>query len=366
MKNENVEIEKNGEPVTEEVPVAEEPVVEEAPAIEGEPVTEGETEEPETGTLHPAVSYIKENPGICIGLGVVLGILAALLILFFLKKKKNGEKSVTVKNDEIIDVTDHSAEIKKAVSEVNQNPVAVSGLHELGARENQQDSYVISDYFGKKKGIMAIVADGMGGLSNGKDVSSLVVKTCLDTFQVLPDYIEHEDVLVRMAAESNEKVNKKFSGKESSGSTMVAAIIGDAKLHFLSIGDSRIYLYRSGALLQLNREHIYREELTVGAVNGKLSIHEANHDSQANSLTSYLGIGRVPHIDRNIEAVKLIKGDKILLASDGVFGTLSAEQMERALQLPVKEAAEKMKNMVAMVNKKYQDNYTAIVMEYQG
>jgi protein phosphatase len=157
-----------------------------------------------------------------------------------------------------------------------------------------------------------------------------------------------------------------LQGADRSGSTLVSAIIREGRLHFLTVGDSRIYLYRKGVLLQLNREHIYQEELALKAVNHIVPLQQVTGDRQAHALTSYLGIGRLTHIDRNYDSIKLEPGDRLLLASDGVFGTLSEVDMENALRGTISQAAESMGQMILKANMPYQDNNTALVVEYRG
>ncbi len=353
MKIDITDIENKGE--IDLKPPAEEPV-EEEPAAE-ETTTEEPVEEPqEAGTLHPVITYAKQNPAIICALVVVLVLIVVVIVRMLRKKKPVSEPEAEVTE----------TKTKATEEEVSSVPVMAACVHEIGAREDQQDSYGISEFVDAEKGLLAVVADGMGGLSNGKAVSSLTVKTCMDVFYSLPGYIAHEDMLLQMAVQSNQAVNQMLRSSGKSGSTLVAATIGQGALHFLTIGDSRIYLYRGGALIQLNREHIYREELILSALNGRMSIHQTNHDSQAKSLTSYLGIGDIPHLDRNYEGIKLLSKDKIILSSDGIFGTLSQAQLEAALQLPVAEAAENIKAMVQAAGKQYQDNYTAVVLEYLG
>ena len=154
-------------------------------------------------------------------------------------------------------------------------------------------------------------------------------------------------------------------GQERSGSTLVSCVIRNGYLHFLTVGDSRIYLYRGGALIQLNREHIYQEELACRAVNQEVSLPQVRGDRQAHALTSYFGIGRIPYIDRNDEGLKLLSGDKILMASDGVFGTLTQAQMEAALTQDVSAAARTMGELIRQANRPHQDNNTAVVLEYR-
>jgi len=249
---------------------------------------------------------------------------------------------------------------------VTQPTILAAACQHIGTRKDQQDSYGVSepgDY--AEKGIVAVVADGMGGLANGRAVSSALVRSLLDGFANSAPQQNAADFLLEQAVRANIGVNQMLRGQERSGSTLVSCVIRGGRLHFLTVGDSRIYLYRGGALIQLNREHIYQEELAVKAVNQGASLQQVRTDRQAHALTSYFGIGRIPTLDRNDEGLKLLNGDKILLASDGVFGTLTQEQMELALAQNVTAAANTLGELVREAGRTHQDNNTAVVLEYR-
>ena len=245
--------------------------------------------------------------------------------------------------------------------------VAAAVHQHIGARKDQQDSYGVSDLnaYGSN-GVLAVVADGMGGLANGAAVSSTLVHSLLAYFRQTTGKESTADMMLDMVTQANDQINRMLQGAERSGSTLVSAIIRDGRLHFLTVGDSRIYLYRKGALLQLNREHIYQEELALKAVNHIVPLQQVTGDRQAHALTSFLGIGRLTHIDRNYESIKLEAGDRLLLASDGVFGTLSEKDMETALRNNLNQAAELIGQKILKANLPYQDNNTALVLEYRG
>ena len=316
-----------------------------------------ETQEAETEV--PAESGLAIKPSAYLGLGVVLLAVILLVIYKMFGKKKEEQPVVNTKKNESMEGDEVSVSVKTSCDSV----------HEQGAREDQQDSFAVSDLGNRelvqKKGILLTVADGMGGLNNGGRISSLAVTVCQNLFNTMPEYLPSAEMLLEMAAQVNREVNHFLAGKERGGSTLVAAIIRENMLHFLTIGDSRIYLYREGALLQLNREHVYKEELALLAVNGRMPAGRIGLDPQAKSLTSYLGNGHIVHLDRNTEGIRLIDKDKIILASDGVFGTLIPEQLETALKLSSEEATAKIREMVEEAKKPYQDNYTAVVLEYR-
>ena len=237
----------------------------------------------------------------------------------------------------------------------------------IGARKDQQDSYGMTDpALYAQQGVLALVADGMGGLANGKAVSSALVNTFLGEYRNMGEYGKPHETLLKLAISANQRINQMLVGQDRSGSTLVSVIIRDGCLYFLTVGDSRIYLYRNGALLQLNREHIYQEELAVKAMNCQVPLSQITGDRQAHALTSFFGSGCINHMDRNYEGIRLVPGDRIMLCSDGVFGTLSQAQMEYALSKDVKTAAEMLKDMVREAGKAHQDNNTGIILEYLG
>ena len=278
------------------------------------------------------------------------------------RRQKEAGKTIAMKAEPAPEVT-----IIGNIADVPKAPVSAAYFQDIGARDDQQDSYGMTDISQYSQyGVMAVVADGMGGLANGKAVSSALVRTFVEGFGVVAAYPKCSDALLDLAIRANEQINRMLQGQERSGSTLVTALVKNGLLYFLTVGDSRLYLYRGGALLQLNREHIYQEELAVKAVNRQVSIQQVSGDRQSQSLTSYFGIGKIPCVDRNHEGIKLLPGDRLLLSSDGVFGTLSVEQMEQALSLPLQEAAQTMGKMVREAEKPYQDNNTGLILEYQG
>ena len=321
---------------------------------------------------------MKEHLVLYVALAVVLLVLVVLIvdtILRYKRKKaraerkraKRRQKEAAEKTPSVNPAPAGEVTVIGNIADVPKAPVSAAYFQDIGARDDQQDSYGMTDISQYSQyGVMAVVADGMGGLANGKAVSSALVRTFVEGFGVVAAYPKCSDALLDLAIRANEQINRMLQGQERSGSTLVTALVKNGLLYFITVGDSRLYLYRGGALLQLNREHIYQEELAVKAVNRQVSIQQVSGDRQSQSLTSYFGIGKIPCVDRNHEGIKLLPGDRLLLSSDGVFGTLSVEQMEQALSLPLQEAAQTMGKMVRDAEKPYQDNNTGLILEYQG
>lgn len=249
--------------------------------------------------------------------------------------------------------------------------ITIENTHNMGARENQQDSFSISDISNKalrdKKGIFAVVADGMGGLTDGDKISTMVTTSMLKHFNEKPFQFSLEIELLNMLITANNEVNHLLNRVRvvKSGTTVVSVIISQNKLYWISVGDSRICLIRKGALIQLNREHIYGPELDEKAVLGEISFEEAQNNPQRAALTSYLGMGRLAKIDRNINPLQLVSGDRVILMSDGIFKTLSDEEILLAMQAPPNENMDSIEQTILLKNKPLQDNFTAIILSCQ-
>ena|GEM_PF-882444 len=251
----------------------------------------------------------------------------------------------------------------------NQHPVMIGNLHHIGARESQQDSFGISDISNAdlcaRKGILGVVADGMGGMADGAETSAIVTRTMLQYFnEAAPSGHPELDLLVMVNA-ANENINRFMTGREKGGSTVVAVIIHDSKLYWVAVGDSRIYLIRNGAIMQLNREHVYSVELDEKAAAGEISWETAAGDSRREALTSYLGMKNLEKIDRSFSPMQLLDGDRILLMSDGVFGVLTDEEILRTMPHPPQESTMILQEMVLAKQNPHQDNLTAILFEYR-
>lgn len=239
--------------------------------------------------------------------------------------------------------------------------VTVEKLHEQGARSGQQDCFFVSPWE-EKAGLLAVVADGMGGLADGDKVSQTAVSAMAQTFYHTRG--TPQQVLLRLAERANWAVNQLLGedGAYRSGSTLTAGLIRDGAFHYLSVGDSRICMYRRGVLYQLNREHIFRNELYVRFVNGEETLEGAAAHPKAAGLTSFLGMGQLKHIDLPAEPVAVRPGDRFLLMSDGVYNALSPTEIAAALERDPGQSAQALDEAIKAKGYQNQDNYTAVIL----
>jgi serine/threonine protein phosphatase PrpC len=239
----------------------------------------------------------------------------------------------------------------------------------IGSYDKQEDSYYLSQCadpdFIAHHGVLAIMADGMGGLSDGAEVSGLVVSVFAQLFPQLPAAMKPSDKLLYMTHCANNEVTGRFGGQPGrSGSTLIAAILQGGGLWLLSIGDSRVALVRDGGLIPRNRERTYAAELDVSAAAGLIAYSEAAEDPQRRALTSYIGMGELALIDFTNKPIQLLPGDWVLLMSDGVCNELSDEEIVAVLSDDLEESAKRLEKAVLDKRDPGQDNFTALLLRY--
>ena len=256
---------------------------------------------------------------------------------------------------------------KRVPEKIQEQPVSsgpkVAALHNIGRRSGQQDSFDVVPCAG---GLLAVVADGMGGLSDGDKVSKKIVSTFHeDAARVRPG--QSFDALYQMLAHANQEVNRMLgtSLQGKCGSTLLAVLMEKDRMQWAAVGDSRIYLYRGGSLIQVNREHTYKIDLLERAINGEMSFADLRKDAQLTRLCSYMGMGRIKHVDGSLNTVRLLPGDRVLLMSDGVFNTLSEEEIAGVLSRfdDVEQAAAVLEKKVLEKNSPTQDNFTCVILK---
>ena len=243
--------------------------------------------------------------------------------------------------------------------------VKVGKLHNIGKRGTQQDSFGVADIYG---GVLAVVADGMGGLSDGDKVSQKIVRTMLQDAARLKQGYKEEYLLYQMLSNANQEVLRMCRDLDSSrsGSTVVAVLAEKDSFHWISVGDSRIYLFRDGRLVQVNKDHIYERELLQKAVNKEIAFSEVQADKQRKRVTSFIGMGRLKYVDGSLYPVGVKKGDKVLLMTDGVFHTLSEQEicMVLAESENAGEAAAIMEQRILTKQHPKQDNFTMVILDF--
>ncbi len=245
-----------------------------------------------------------------------------------------------------------------------QSQYSVGCAQWIGKREDQEDALMVSEWRNANavasRGILAAVADGIGGLDDGQIASQTLMRSFEDGFEQLESELSPQGKLLELTAQGQRKVLDINRRGRRCGTTLVAVLIQDGYLSTISVGDSRIVLYRSGILLQLNREHVnarVRDEET--AFGGATPVEGRRRAA----LTSYIGKEDLRELDRTLNPTRLISGDRVLLMSDGVFGILSDDQLVAVLEQDAQKAADSIISQVQKQKNQYQDNATVVVIE---
>lgn len=183
-------------------------------------------------------------------------------------------------------------------------------LWEKGRREKNEDSLA---FWHMKKGrqnrIMAIICDGIGGLPQGEQASSYVIRQMAGWYMTEGYRIEKikktEKILQQLCYQIHGEL--KEYGKENGirlGTTMTMLVLDNKRYVCVHYGDCRLYLFRKGKIQQLTRDDCEKN----GAINKAIGVGEWN-----------LG---------QFSSGKIRLGDSFLLCTDGFYKKIDDEMLQ--------------------------------------
>jgi len=226
------------------------------------------------------------------------------------------------------------------------------GGQDQGARPYQEDSWALRTL--PDGSMLAVIADGMGGHAGGAVASKLVVDAFLKALEggrPLAEGLQDANAAVKAGAVAKAEL-------AGMGSTLLAALVKDDKVHWISVGDSPFYLVANGRLERLNSDHSFAPQIDAMVERGMITAEEAaNHPGRHTLREAVMGepLTLIDEGNRRLDA-----GAILLLCSDGVE-SLPHEQIAAAAPHPVRRLVE----MVPAVGKPHQDNVTIIKLERQ-
>ncbi|HEX9061440.1 MAG TPA: protein phosphatase 2C domain-containing protein, partial [Clostridia bacterium] len=214
--------------------------------------------------------------------------------------------------------------------------IMIGNAQTVGRRKEQEDHY--STLY-TQNGLMAVLADGMGGYTNGKVASNTAVSAFIREFSKAGDLHSMEDFFKKASRAGNREILERCKGSKS-GTTVVAVVISDGNLYWTSVGDSAIVLFRKGEFINLNKKHTFENVLEEKYLSGGITEEEIKNNAKKKMLTNYLGHTGFSEIETGRDAIKMRPGDKVILCSDGVYNSISELELERILsrKLPPSKA----------------------------
>ncbi len=236
-----------------------------------------------------------------------------------------------------------------------------------GGREYQEDDYGLiepgdPDADGSE---VLLIADGMGGHVSGDTASRTVVKTFVETYHCtdgpVPDRLR---ACLNAANDALAEAIKENPELEGMGSTVVAAVVSQHGLDWISVGDSPLWLFRDGKLRRLNADHSMAPVLANLVAVGRMTEEEAATDPKRHALRSAVMGDEIHLIDVSSQPVAVRKSDRLLLASDGLM-TLEDGEIAGILQnmqdATLSEVADALIQAVEEVGHSNQDNTTVLL-----
>ncbi|HYE70711.1 MAG TPA: PP2C family serine/threonine-protein phosphatase [Ramlibacter sp.] len=236
---------------------------------------------------------------------------------------------------------------------------SVFQISRRGGREKNEDRM---GYCYTRESGLFVLADGMGGHPEGEVAAQLALQTVSALYQkearpVVKDVTEFLSTSLMAAHHQIIRYASEKGMLDTPRTTLVAAIVQGTTATWVHCGDSRLYVVRGGELLTRTRDHSYLEQHSSGVIR----MDRINR----NILFTCLGSPTKPVFDVT-GPITLQQGDKILLCSDGLWGSLTDADIVRHLTTqPVSEAVPDLVEAALRNGGEHCDNVTVIALEWE-
>lgn len=224
-------------------------------------------------------------------------------------------------------------------------------------RPINEDSY----YAPREGERFCAVADGMGGHNAGEVASALAVQTYAENMRAVRRVTA--EALKNAVARANEAVYR--ASQESPevsgmGTTFSALAMEGANAFIAHVGDSRVYLIRRGALMQVTIDHTLVEEMVL---KGIITVREARVHPKRNIITRALGTE--PRVEIDMLQLDLKPGDVFFLCSDGLTNHVPEREILHAAVNGM-DWQQKLRHLIGIaLENGGQDNITAMFAIYE-
>lgn len=220
--------------------------------------------------------------------------------------------------------------------------VAVTLITDVGClRDNNEDSSAFitpgDPATLSEKGVLAIVADGMGGHSAGEVASRLAVDMVGRVYYDHPG--EAEESIEQALLKANRLIYQTAQTKDSlagMGTTCTALAIHQGRAISAHVGDSRLYLVRGGGIYLMSEDHSTVMEMVR---QGILSYEDGLQHPDKNVLTRSLGTRPEVMVSKWERPFPLRMGDQFVLCSDGLYDLVSNDEIRQVVTTESAHAA---------------------------
>src|SRR5215212_3400778 len=237
---------------------------------------------------------------------------------------------------------------------------SVFQISRKGGREKNEDRM---GYCYTRESGLFVLADGMGGHPEGEVAAQLALQTVSALYQkeARPIVNDVSEFLSTSLMAAHHQIIRYASEKgmlDTPRTTLVAAIVQGTSATWVHCGDSRLYVIRGSEMFTRTRDHSYLEQQSVAGVTRLDRINR-------NILFTCLGSPTKPVFDVT-GPITLQQGDKILLCSDGLWGSLPDSEI--VLHLATKPVSEAVPDLVESALRQggdHSDNVTVIALEWE-
>lgn len=247
---------------------------------------------------------------------------------------------------------------------MSRTMVAVHAETDLGLkRQENEDSHAVwvpeDPAELERRGVLLLVADGMGGCRAGEVASRMTADTVLRGYRDGPGVDPLADL--RQAVESaNRAVHAESVAHPDlggMGTTCTALVVRGGEAYLAHVGDSRAYLVRDGRLRQLTQDHSLVAQLLERR---QITEEEARSDPRRNVITRSIGVAAEVEVDAQRLDAELREGDTLLLCSDGLHGQVTERDLVEAAS--ARDLAAGCRQLIALANKRGgPDNITVVL-----
>jgi len=174
------------------------------------------------------------------------------------------------------------------------------------------------------KGVLMVVADGMGGHEGGELASRIAVERIRTLYYSGGTSPEH--ALSRAFQAANEEVltcARRHPSLAGMGTTCTAVVVRAGCAWLAHVGDSRLYLVRDGRAYRMTQDHSITMELVS---RGLLTLAEADRHEERNVILRALGTHEQLDVTTWRAPFPVRGGDRLVLCSDGLYESISDEE----------------------------------------